>query len=199
MREDLATSPTLLGRLRLGADDAVWNEFVDRYAPAVFSWSLQVGLQESDAADVTQEVLLKLLERMKSFEYDPKRGSFRGWLKTVTVNAARDCGRKILRLPGGSAGLSGVGESKVWDELARKMEDEYRRELLDQASEVVRAKVADNTWQAYRLTAVENQPAALVAEQLGVKVSEVYVAKSRVLKQLRDVVAELERIDGGLR
>lgn len=197
-RDNQATSPTLLGKLRGDFKDEDWSEFVDRYAPAVFSWALQFGLQESDAADVTQEVLLKLLDRMKSFSYDPKRGSFRGWLKTVTVNAARDCGRKIMRFPGGPAGLSGVGESKAWDDLAQKMEDEYRRELLGQASEMVQERVAENTWHAYQLTAVENQPAALVAEQLGIKVSDVYVSKSRVIKQLRDAVAELERIDSGL-
>ncbi|MEM7476037.1 MAG: sigma-70 family RNA polymerase sigma factor [Planctomycetota bacterium] len=197
--ENLNTSPTLLGQLRHGPSDEDWQAFVDRYAPTVFSWAWQSGLQESDAADVTQEVLLKLLEQMKSFEYDQAKGSFRGWLKTITVNAARDLGRKIQRRPAGEAGLSGVQDPHMWDELARRMESEYQSDLIEQANALVKPRVAENTWRAYELTAVQNQPAPAVATTLGMKVSEVYVAKSRVIKRIREAVAELERIDSGER
>lgn len=195
--DEFSTSPTLLGRLRSGPTDESWSEFVDRYAPTVFSWAWQSGLQESDAADVTQEVLLKLLNQMRTFEYQPSRGSFRGWLKTVTVNAARDFGRKIQRRPSGSAGLSGVQDPRMWDELARRMEEEYQRDLLQQSSLLVQPRVAETTWKAYQMTAIENQPAVDVAKKLGIRIGEVYVAKSRVIKRIREAVAELERIDSG--
>ena len=121
-KDDLPTSPTLLGRLRGGPTDEAWSEFVDRYAPTVFSWASATGLQESDAADVTQDVLLKLLNQMRIFEYRPSVGSFRGWLKTVTMNAARDLGRKIQRRPAGSAGLSGVHDPEQWPTLRKAPE-----------------------------------------------------------------------------
>lgn len=195
--DDLATSPTLLGRLRNGPSEEAWAAFVDKYAPTVFSWAWQVGLQDSDAADVTQEVLLKLLEQMKSFEYQPSKGSFRAWLKTVTVNAARDVGRKIARRPGGDAGLSGVQTPDAWDDLGRRMDAEYQQELIDQASLLIQKRVAESTWTAYYMTAIEGLPAADAASQLGMQVSEVYVSKSRVIKRLREAVAELERVDSG--
>lgn len=191
------TSPTLLGRLAAGTSDDAWNEFVEQYAPAVQAWAWQTGLQDSDAADVTQEVLLKLLEKMRTFQYDRSRGSFRGWLKTVTVNAARDLGRQRSRLPDGPAGLSSVGDPKSWDDLGRRIDEEYQRHLVHQAEQLVRDKISSEQWAVYELVVQQNQSAADVAKQLKMKVADVYVAKSRMLKRLREVVTTLEAIDAG--
>ena len=196
--DQFATSPTLLGRLAGGAAGEAWEEFANRYGPAIYAWAWQAGLQESDAADVTQEVLLKLLEKLQQFHYDRSRGSFRGWLKTVTVNAARDCGRRNARLPGGSAGLSGVGDPRLWDELGRRIENEYRRELLEQAEQIVCEKVHASTWQVFELVVKEDVSAAAAAKRIGMTVAEVYVAKSRVMKRLREAVTVLESIDNGV-
>jgi RNA polymerase sigma-70 factor (ECF subfamily) len=95
------TSPTLLGKLsRLPADQAAWAAFTERYGRKIYGWCRYWQLQEADAEDITQAVLLKLAEKMRAFTYDPGRGSFRAWLKTVTHNAWRDFveGR---RRPGG--------------------------------------------------------------------------------------------------
>ena len=78
MSDETPTSGTLLMRLRELDDRAAWNEFVERYAPRIYGWCRHHRLQESDAADVTQEVLGKLVKVIRSFEYDPRRGSFRG-------------------------------------------------------------------------------------------------------------------------
>src|SRR5215216_2109392 len=84
------TSATLLARLRqLPADEAAWGEFTERYARKIYGWCRGWKLQEADAHDVTQTVLLKLAEKMQSFVYDPTR-SFRAWLKTVTRHAWSD-------------------------------------------------------------------------------------------------------------
>src|SRR5439155_24568741 len=80
------TSPTLLVRLRNVEDKQAWEEFVDRYAPRIYGWCRNQGLQNADAEDVTQEVLAKLARRMQTFVYAPN-SSFRGWLKKVTHNA----------------------------------------------------------------------------------------------------------------
>jgi RNA polymerase sigma factor (sigma-70 family) len=78
------TSPTLLGRLRLEpADQQAWEEFVDRYSRKVYAWCRQWQLQDADAQDVTQMVLLKLAEQMRTFAYDASQ-SFRGWLRALT-------------------------------------------------------------------------------------------------------------------
>src|SRR5882672_12776878 len=84
------TSASLLGRLRHGpAEPGAWSEFVDRYSPRIYDWCRRWGLQEADAQDVTQIVLVKLVETMRVFAYDPSR-SFRGWLRTLTHHAWYD-------------------------------------------------------------------------------------------------------------
>ena len=88
---DSRTQRTLLERLAQsgGQNQAAWTEFVDRYGRRIYGWCLRWGLQEADALDVSQIVLLKLAQGMKDFTYDPGR-SFRSWLKTVTRNAWQD-------------------------------------------------------------------------------------------------------------
>jgi RNA polymerase sigma-70 factor, ECF subfamily len=194
--DPFATSKTLIGRLAVDPSSETWREFVDKYAPTVYTWAWQSGLQESDAADVTQEVLLKLLEKMRVFHYDPARGSFRGWLKTITVNAARDCGRRLARLPVGPAGLSSVGDPSSWDDLGKRIDEEYRRQLLMQAEATVSGLVHKNTWQAYEMLVKDGTPVIQVAKSLEMKVAEVYVAKSRVLKRLKDIIHQIEQTDG---
>lgn len=193
--DPFATSPTLIGRLALDPSSEAWDEFVDKYAPTVFTWAWQSGLQDSDAADVTQEVLMKLLEKMRVFQYDPKRGSFRGWLKTITVNSARDCGRRLARTPIGPEGLSSVGDPASWDELGRRIDEEYQHQLLAQAESVVERIVKTNTWRVYEMLVKEGLGATVVAASLDLKIAEVYVAKSRVLKRLKDVVQQIEECD----
>src|SRR5262249_27719327 len=86
---DTRTSASLLERLRAPEDQAAWRDFAGRYGPKIYKWCLRWNLQEADAEDVTQNVLLKLAAKMRTFAYDPSR-SFRAWLKTVTHHAWRD-------------------------------------------------------------------------------------------------------------
>ena len=107
------TSVTLLGRLREDPkDQSAWSDFVARYQPKILQWCRGWGLQESDAKDVTQAVLLKLSRLMATFAYDPSR-SFRGWLKTLTHHAWRDLVAERKR------GGIGSGDSRM-GELLRK-------------------------------------------------------------------------------
>ena len=78
------TSATLLGRVGLGPGDHVaWARFVNLYGSRIRGWCRRWGLQEADSEDVTQDVLLRLSQKLGAFQYDPSR-SFRGWLRTVT-------------------------------------------------------------------------------------------------------------------
>src|SRR5262245_25651066 len=97
-RPDARTSTTLLARLRrCPTDQAAWSAFVDRYAPRIYAWCRQWHVQETDAQDVTQAVLIRLAEIMRTFTYDPTR-SFRGWLKTLTRHAWDDMRRTHNRI-----------------------------------------------------------------------------------------------------
>src|SRR5438874_852042 len=78
------TSASLLRRLRQEAtDQAAWAEFVRLYGRQIYQWGRRWSLQEADAQEVTQTVLAKLAEKMRTFSYDPLR-SFRAYLKILT-------------------------------------------------------------------------------------------------------------------
>lgn len=199
MTDDTPTSGTLLMRLRELDDREAWNEFVERYTPRIYGWCRRYRLQESDAADVTQEVLGKLVKVIRSFEYDPRRGSFRGWLKTVTNNAVRDFMAELSGPDRGSGDtrigdvLAAIQDPGAISELTAALEEEAERTLLREAEERVRLRVQPHTWDAYWLLATESLSAAEVAVRLSMPVAEVYVAKSRVVKSLRE---EVERLGG---
>lgn len=197
--DELRTSSTLLLRLRDLTDEEAWEEFLKRYTPRIFAWCRRYNLQESDASDVTQEVLGKLLRAMRSFQYDPAKGSFRGWLKTVTNNAIRDFVGTLKNPARGSGdtlvqrNLAAIQDPDALAALARAIEAEAEQELLSEAESRVRIRVQAHTWQAYELTARHQMKPADAAEQIGMPVSEVYVARSRVIKMLRQ---EVEKLNG---
>jgi len=175
---------------------------VNRYSPTVFEWCRRNSLQDSDAADVTQQVLLKLVTTMQSFEYDQHRGTFRGWLKTVTENAVKDLGRQWQRRNVKVAGdtitsdlLNSICDPTALNQLTEQIEAQYREEVLNEAKNQVKSRVKPATWEAWYRTAVDQHKVADVAVEVGMTVSEVYVAKSRVNKMLREEVQRMEAAD----
>ena len=190
-----STSATLLNRVRSPLDQGAWNEFVERYGPRIYGWCRQWGLQEADAEDVTQDVLLRLARKMRGFAYDPSR-SFRGWLRTLTHHAWSDFLEDRKR-PGAGSGDGEVRRAleqvEARDDLARWLDEEFTRALFEEASARVRLRVRPHTWEAFRLTAVEGKSGAEVAALLGMEVATVFVARSKVQKMLQD---EARRLDG---
>ncbi len=189
------TSFALLTQLRQDpSDQAGWDEFVDRYGRHIFRWCRQWKLQEADAEDVTQNILMKLSQSLRSFAYDPSR-SFRGWLKTVAYHAWRDF--EDNRRRGRSAAGDSQAEERILalearDDLVRKLEEAFDLELLEAAKARVRFRVAPHTWEAFRLVALEGLPVTEVAARLNLQVTLVYIAKSRVQKMLREEIGTLD-------
>ncbi len=190
-----ATSPTLLGRLRHDpTDQAAWDDFVNRYGRTIYRWGRTWGLQEADAEDMTQAVLLKLARQMSGFEYDPN-GSFRGWLKTVAYRAwcdFLDTRKRTTAGSGDSAVLQLLDSIPARDELIQKLDDEYDRELLEKAMARVQLRVQDRTWDAFRMTALESLPGAEAAAALHMTPGAVYVARSKVQKMIQEEMQEIE-------
>lgn len=196
---DSTTSLTLLGRLRRDpGDQGAWNAFVDRYGPRVYAWCRRWQLQEADASDVTQNVMLELARQMGSFEYRPE-GSFRSWLKTIAFRAWRDflAARKRVPADGYDAVLDQLADPGAADDLVRRLDEECERETLEVAMTNVQLRVQPHTWRAFTLTAIEGRSGAEVAAELGMQVGAVWVARSKVQRFLRDEVRRLEgTIDG---
>ena len=188
------TSATLLARLRkVPPDQAAWAQFADRYGRKIYGWCRQWNLTEADAEDVAQNVLLKLAEKMRLFEYDSSR-SFRGWLKTITRHAWSDywSGRKAVVAAGGSQVLEMMRTVEAREDLVLKLDEEFDRELLDEAMARVRMRVVPRTWEAFERTAMRSESGADAAKALGMKVATVFVARSKVQKMLQE---ELRKLD----
>jgi RNA polymerase sigma-70 factor (ECF subfamily) len=190
--KDKDTSLTLMMRVQQNpADSRAWDEFVKRYEPMIRAWCVRWGAQASDADDLAQQVLLKLLTAMKSFRPDPK-SSFRGWLKAVTHNAWLDLVRRP-KVGQAIAGLDAIADSSdALADLEKEMTQAAERELLELAMSRVRERVKPNTWEAFRLTSIENLSGADAAMKLALPVSSVFVAKHRVMKLLEDEVRKLK-------
>jgi RNA polymerase sigma-70 factor (ECF subfamily) len=189
------TRLSLLGRLADPADKKAWVEFDRRYRPRVLGWCGHWGLQDDDAQEVVQRVMLRLVQKMRAFVYD-SRGSFRGWLKTLARHALSEL-RAEQHRPGGGTGDSAVARwlesQEAHDDLAARLQKQFDLDALEEARWRVRRRVEPATWEAYRLTAEEGLKAPEVARRTGLQVEQVYAAKSRALKMLRE---ELERLKG---
>jgi RNA polymerase sigma factor (sigma-70 family) len=191
---DADTSLTLLERLQKNPDDPqAWTLFVDRYQPRIRRWCITWGLQDSDADDVAQEVLVKLFAALRKFQYDPSR-SFRAWLKTVTQHAWSDFVAARRRHPTHtSAGIDTIADSsEAQSDLKQQLEDAFDRELLEVAMRRIKGRTKPNNWEAFHLTAIEGLSGALAAQKLGMPVGHVFVAKHRVQKLLQDEVRTLK-------
>jgi RNA polymerase sigma-70 factor (ECF subfamily) len=185
--------------LRDARDAPAWAQFVQVYAPLVYGLARRQGLQDADAADLTQEVLQTVAGAIRDLDYDPARGSFRGWLFTVVRSRLSNFRRRSRSHPDAASGDTDVqhmlaavpapdGDRPWWDQ-------EHERRLFAWAAEQVRPTVDPSTWQAFWGTAVEGRPAKDVAATLGLSVAAVYMAKSRVLARLKDTVREAEGED----
>jgi RNA polymerase sigma-70 factor (ECF subfamily) len=196
MNDAPITRPSLLVRLRDARDEAAWAQFVEIYAPLVYGFARKHGLQDADAADVTQEVLQAVSVAAKKLEYDPRRGSFRGWLFTVVRNKLRNFLSRQKR-PG-----QGSGSAKMQNllmELPDREEDqtalweqEYERQLFSWAAAQIRSDFQDSTWQAFWQTAVEGKSGKEVAKVLGMSVAAVYLAKGRVMGRLKELIQQIQ-------
>jgi RNA polymerase sigma-70 factor, ECF subfamily len=177
------TSITLLEQLRTPGRPDAWRRFVHLYTPLLYHWARRLELSAEDAADLVQEVLILLVQRLPQFAYD-RRGSFRGWLRTVLVNRGRDLRRRLARSACGRQSEH-VPEPEVDDNTLAFDEAEYRQHLVKRALELMQTDFEPVTWKACWESTVADRPAAEVARELGISVNAVYLAKARVLSRLR--------------
>jgi RNA polymerase sigma-70 factor (ECF subfamily) len=193
MSDSPATRPTLLARVRDPRDQAAWTELAEIYMPFITGHLRRRGLQPADADDVAQNVLLAIAGAIQRFEYDPRKGSFRGWLLTVTRNKLIDHFQRRRREPRASSdtALDSLLEAQPSREEEDVWEKEYREHLFAWACAKVQKDFQDTTWQAFwRSTVGEEEPQA-VAKSLGMTVQAVYIARSRVTASLREKILEV--------
>jgi len=182
------TPASLLERLREPFEPEAWKRFVSLCTPLIYTWGRQVGLQEQDAADLVQEVFVKLVQVLPTFTYDAHKGGFRRWLRTVTLNTWRDYRkrRSDRPLPGNEAALAEVAAP---DGLEPFWQAEYSLHLVNRAMVLMQADFQPATWKAFWEQVVVGRPAKEVAAELGMSRGAAYAAKFRVLDRLRQELA----------
>jgi RNA polymerase sigma-70 factor (ECF subfamily) len=182
------TSSSLLHRARTH-DGEAWRRLSELYGPVVYGWVRGAGFREHDAADVVQDVFQAVFTSLDRFRQDKPTDRFRDWLWTITRRRAIDLVRRKAAQPaaaGGDEALAFLQElPQRMPEQASPDDDHIHADLVRRALELVRPEFADHTWQACMQTAVEGRRPTDVAADLEMTVGAVYVARSRVLKRLR--------------
>jgi RNA polymerase sigma-70 factor (ECF subfamily) len=194
MAEIPATRASLLVRLRDPRDGTAWTEFVDVYAPLVYGYLRKQGLQDADAADLGQDVLVAIAGAVGRLEYDPKRGAFRNWLFTIVRHKLSSWRTAQENRPSGSgdSATHRLLEAYPEPESESAWQAEWDRQLFAWACQQVRRDVSEPTWQAFWRTAVEDRPGKEVAADLGLTTTAVYLARRRVLSRLKDLVRSVQ-------
>jgi RNA polymerase sigma-70 factor (ECF subfamily) len=185
------TSASLLERLRDRSDSEAWGRMVDLYTPMIRSWIGRYELAEAEVDDLSQTVMAAVVANLPSFRHNGRVGAFRNWLRKIAVNSARQkfrTDRNSADSPGGSAFLASLGKlddpdsdlSRIWDQAH---DAHVLRMLLSWAESDFEPK----TWQAFRRQVFDQVKPKTVADELEMTVSAVLVAKSRILKRLREL------------
>ncbi len=194
------THASLILRLPSVADAEAWREFVSIYEPFVYRFARRGGLQDADARELVQNVMLAVARAVGRWRPDGDRGKFRTWLFRIARNQLIDLSGKIRRHAATRGGTSvpGVLEEEQpgrngWTTEELKLS--HRRELFHWAANRVRTSVKHATWQAFWMTAVEERPVEHAAHELGLSIGAVYIARSRVLARLREEVKKWEDDD----
>jgi RNA polymerase sigma-70 factor (ECF subfamily) len=189
-----STSRSLLSRLKTD-DAAAWNRLVVLYAPLVHHWCRQFGLPTREAADVLQDVFQSVAVNIDRFHRNAPGDSFRGWLRAITRSKVMDHFRRRAGEPeaaGGTEAQQRLGQFPAPDSSADEVLSDQApvRALFETALGLIRPEFEDRTWQAFWRTAVDDQPAPQVADELGMSSGAVRVAKCRVLQRLREELGE---------
>lgn len=183
------TSTSLLEILRDRPDDTHWRRLVDLYSPLIRYWLGRHALLAADTDDLVQEVLCVVVRRMPEFHRQPRAGSFRAWLRTITANCLRDFWR-ARRIRPRATGDSDFQEmlEQLQDPntgLSHQWDKEHDRFVTQRLLQTLRAEFQEQTWSAFQKLVVEGQTPSEVAAELGITVNAVFIAKSRVLSRLR--------------
>lgn len=188
--------PTLSSQFLLGVqrmDPADWSRLVTTFGPIVYRWCRTSGVRNADAPDVVQEVFAAVARGIPNFEREKSEGSFRSWLATITRNKVRDYFRIQTKRQIGEGGTLALAQLQMIPEdldstiCAADATTPLIREVLHQ----VEAEFESTTWQAFWMTSIDGAKASDVASQLGISAASVYQSKSRVLRRLRQRIAEL--------
>lgn len=179
------TRQSLLRRAQSGEASA-WKDLTELYRPLILGWLSRQGVQARDLEDLSQEVLLTVVKHLPEFQHSGRRGAFRSWLRTIVCSRTTDYWRTVEAHPEANS------EAAILQDLAdpesklnRQWDEEHDHYVIQCLLDLVEREFEPVTLRAFRLLALEGVSGAKAADELGLSVSAVYVAKSRVLQRIR--------------
>ena len=200
----LATRSTLLSKMKDLDDQESWLDFYDIYWKLIYNVAPKAGLSDADAQDVVQETILTVVRKIKEFDYDRNKGSFKGWLKVVTRSRITDHWRKQGRRA--DKPNRHINEDAANDpietipdpsgfELERIWEQEWQSNLHSMAIDHVRLKISAQQFQIFDCYVLKEWSVEDIKRKLGFSTGQIYMAKYRVgklLKQELEILLEEE-------
>ena len=194
----LETRSSLIQRLKATINGESWEEFFHTYWELIYNVARRAGLSEADAQDIVQETILKVHNSLDRFEYNRKRGTFKGWLRTVTRSRLNDFFKKQQRRPALNQPLEEAADElqnledpegpeieKIWDE-------EWNRNLIQAALSRTKKLSSPKQFQIFKCHYIDEWTVRETCRTLGVNAAQVYMAKQRVGKIFREAVETLQ-------
>lgn len=194
----LETRSSLIQRLKATINGESWEEFFHTYWELIYNVARRAGLSEADAQDIVQETILKVHNSLDRFEYNRKRGTFKGWLRTVTRSRLNDFFKKQQRRPAFNKPLEEAADElqnledpegpeieKIWDE-------EWNRNLIQTALSRTKKLSSPKQFQIFKCHYIDEWTVRETCRTLGVNAAQVYMAKQRIGKIFREAVETLK-------
>lgn len=195
MPEFPETSASLIASIKDPENSVAWESFEKLYRPVIFRIARAKGLQYADATDLVQQVFVSVASAIDAYQPNEAGAPFRNWLSKITRNAIL---KALTRQPKDRAS----GGTAVWDLLSEVpvtdastsalIENELRQEIFQLAANEVRLAVQPVTWLAFELSVLQHHPIDEVAKKLNLSVGNVYAARSRVMKRLKETVQRFD-------
>jgi RNA polymerase sigma factor (sigma-70 family) len=196
------TRQSLLERLKDWNDRESWREFFDLYGRLIYAVARKAGLAEAEAEDVVQETILSVAKKMPEFQYDPARGTFKGWLRQlIGWRIARQFRKRQPNLAPYSRSsadesadtepIQQIPDPAAYQAFEEAWETEWQENLTKTALEQLRSKINPKHYQIFQLYALQHRPVAEIRKFLSVSAAEVYLAKHRVTQLLKKEIQRL--------
>ena len=182
------TRQSLLLRAQTGEADA-WTDLTDLYRPLILGWLNRQGVPARDLEDLSQDVLVSVVKHLPTFQHSGHRGAFRSWLRTIVCSRTSDYWRAVdagAQAEGGSGATAALQQIADPDsDLNRQWDEEHDSYVLNCLLDLVEEEFEPPTLRAFRRLALDGASGEEAAQELGLSVAAVYVAKSRVLQRIR--------------
>ena len=197
------TRSSVLRQIRDPENHAAWEQFFDQYAHYIFILARRSGLQEADADDLVQTVLVELAQKIQALEYDRRKGKFRTWLAACARHRIADMLRAKYRR--GAHEIGGFDRSETRtdyfmrqadpgpDQFQKMADEEWAALIMDRALRATREAVSAAQFSLFHAYVMEHWPVERVMKTYGVSRDQIYQAKRRVGKVYAAAASKAQR------